>query len=202
MEDGMELVPRIKGILINPKEEWAKIKEESATTADLFTGYAMILAAIPAVAQLIGRAVIGYNIPFVGWVRSGIGSALLYAVVYYIFSLAVVFVLGIIINALATAFGSQQNAVNAMKLAVFSFTPAWVAGVLYIIPPLSILAALASIYGLYLLYLGFNLPMMETPKDKVLPYLIVTILVAIVLTVITGAVLGTIFTVGAGFRAF
>ncbi|MFW6136727.1 MAG: Yip1 family protein [Candidatus Aminicenantaceae bacterium] len=198
----MELVPRIKGILISPKEEWAKIKEESATTAELFTGYAMILAAIPAVAQFIGRAIIGYNIPFVGWVRSGIGSALLYAIVYYIFSLAVVFVLGIIINALATAFGSQQNAANAMKLAVFSFTPAWVAGVLYIIPPLSILAALASIYGLYLLYLGFNLSMMETPKEKVLPYLIVTILVAIVLMVIMGAVLGTVFTVGAGFRAF
>ena len=198
----MELVPRIKGILINPKEEWAKIKEESVSITDLFTGYAMILAAIPALAQFIGRAIVGYNIPFVGWVRSGIGSALLYSIIYYIFTLAVVYVLGVIINALASSFGSEPNMDNAMKLAVYSFTPAWVAGILYIIPPLSILALLASIYGLYLLYLGMNLPMLATPKDKVVPYLIVTILIVIVLNVIMGVLLGTIFTVGVGFRAF
>lgn len=197
-----QLIPRIKAILLNPKEEWAKIKEETANTTELFTGYAMILAAIPALAQFIGRAIIGYNVPFVGWVRSGIGSALLYSIFYYIFSLAVVFVLGIIINALATTFGSEQNSVNAMKLAVYSFTPAWVAGVLYIIPPLSILTILASLYGLYLLYLGFNLPMLNTPKDKVVPFLIVSIIIVVVLMAIMGVILGAIFTVGVGFRAF
>ncbi len=198
----MQLIPRIKAILLNPKEEWAKIKEEPTTTAELFTGYAMILAAIPALAQFIGRAIVGYNIPFVGWVRSGIGSALLYSIIYYIFILAVVFVLGILINALATTFGSEQNAANAMKLAVYSFTPAWVAGILYIIPPLLMLTLLASLYGLYLLYLGFNLPMMNTPKDKVIPYLVVTIIISIVLMAVMGVILGAIFTVGVGFRAF
>ncbi len=198
----MQLIPRIKAILLNPKEEWAKIKEEKTTTMELFTGYAMILAAIPALAQFIGRAIVGYNIPFVGWVRSGIGSALLYSIIYYIFILVVVFVLGIIINALAATFNSEQNAADAMKLAVYSFTPAWIAGILYIIPPLSILTVLASLYGLYLLYLGFNLPMLGTPKDKVLPFLVVTIIVSIVLMVIMGVILGAVFTVGVGFRAF
>jgi hypothetical protein len=198
----MQLIPRIKGILLNPKEEWAKIKEETTTTAELFTGYAMILAAIPALAQFIGRAIVGYNIPFVGWVRSGIGSALLYSIIYYIFILVVVFLLGIIINALAATFNSEQNAVNAMKLAVYSFTPAWVAGILYIIPPLSILTILASLYGLYLLYLGFNLPMLNTPKDKIVSFFVVVIIVSVVLMVLMGVILGAVFTVGVGFRAF
>ena len=40
---------------------------------------------------------------------------------------------------------------------------------------------LAGFYGLYVLYLGFQTPMMDTPKDKVIGYLVVSIVVVIVL---------------------
>jgi uncharacterized membrane protein len=72
-------------------------------------------------------------------------------------------------------------------------TPAWVAGILYIFPALSILVMLASLYGLYILYLGFDCPIMETPKDKVLGYLVISIIVVIVLTVIFGLIVGGIY---------
>ena len=84
-----------------------------------------------------------------------------------------------------------------MKLAVFSMTPGWIAGVLYIIPMLGILVILANLYGIYVLYLGFNTPLMETPKDKVIIYLIVSIVVIVVLMIVVGVILGAIFTVGA-----
>jgi len=196
----MDLVSRVESILLKPKEEWVKIKEESATVAQLFTSYAMILAAIPAIAQFIGLGLVGRRIPFVGWYRYGLGRGLAYAVFFYIFTLISVYVLGIIINALAPTFSSKQNMTNAMKAAVYSMTPAWVAGVLYIVPFLGILVILASIYGLYLMYLAFATPLMETPKDKVVGYFIVTIVVAIVLMFVISLILGAIFAVGGVYR--
>ena len=46
----MNLVERAKNILLTPAKEWDVIKGEQLTIVDMFTKYAMILAAIPAVA--------------------------------------------------------------------------------------------------------------------------------------------------------
>ncbi len=197
----MELIPRVQGILFKPKEEWEKIKKQTLSISDLFTKYALILVAIPAVAQFIGRGIIGYSVPFVGWVRSGIGRALLHSILFYVLTVGAVYLLGIIINALAPSFDSKPNQDKAMNLAVFSMTPAWIAGILYIIPQLSILVFLASLYGIYIFYLGFSSTIMETPKEKVVGYFVVTIIVSIVLYVIIGLVLGAIFAVSGGLGA-
>ena len=50
----MDIVNRVQQLILKPKEEWINIKEEKITIAELFTSYAMILLAIPAVAQFIG----------------------------------------------------------------------------------------------------------------------------------------------------
>ena len=192
----MDLVSRVQGIILKPKEEWEKIKSESAKIVELFTSYAMILAAIPAVAQFIGMGLIGRRVPFIGWFRYGIGTALLYAILTYVFTLATVYIFGIVINALAPTFSSKADAVQAMKLAVYSMTPVWVAGILHIIPLLSILVLIASLYAFYVLYLGFNSPLMGTPKDKVVGYLLVSIVIYIVLTGIIMLIMGGIFAVG------
>ncbi len=198
----MDLVARAQGIILRPKEEWAKIKEEPSTIASLFTSYAVILAAVPAIAGFIGHAFVGFSVPVVGWIRWGIGRAFLYAIFSYIFSLLGVYVIGMIINFLAPNFSSKKDNVQAMKLAIYSMTPAWVAGVLNIVPLLGILVAIASLYGLYLLYLGISTPLMETPKEKVLAYFVVIIIVSIVVMVIIGVILGAIFTAGYAVRTF
>jgi hypothetical protein len=194
----MDLVSRAQGIILKPKEEWDKIKSESAKIVELFTSYAMILAAIPAVAQFIGMGLIGRRVPFIGWYRYNIGTALIYAILTYVFTLVTVYVFGIVINALAPTFSSKVDAANAMKLAVYSMTPVWVAGVLHIIPFLSILVLLASFYAFYVLYLGFNSPLMGTPKDKVVGYLLVSIVIYIVLMGVIMLIMGAIFAVGGG----
>ena len=192
----MDLVARAQAILLKPKEEWVKIKGESTPIAKLFTSYAVLLAAIPAIAQFIGNGLVGKRIPFVGWIRFPIGSALFQAILYYVFTLVSVYVFGIVINALAPSFGSKQSLENAMKLAVYSMTPMWIGGIFYIIPFLGFLAILASLYGLYILYLGFDNPLMDTPKEKVVGYLLVSIVVVVVLSLVVSLVLGAIFTVG------
>jgi hypothetical protein len=193
----MDLVARAQGLILKPKEEWVKIKSEETPAMQLITGYAALLCAIPAIAQFIGYSLIGIRIPFLGSYRYPLGSGLLRAVLYYVFTLASVYAFGLIINALAPNFGSKQNPQKAMQLSVYSMTIPFVAGIFYIIPSLGVLAIVAGLYGLYVLYLGFNTPMMDTPKDKVISYLVVSCIVVIVLMLIIGFILGAIFAVGA-----
>ncbi|MCX6572084.1 MAG: Yip1 family protein [Candidatus Aminicenantes bacterium] len=194
----MDIVQRVQSIILKPKEEWVKIKAEPSTVAGLFTSYAMILAAIPAGCQFLGNILVGHRLPMVGVFRWSIGRALGNAVVSYVFALITVYLFALIINELAPNFGSTKNMTNALKLSVYSMTPGWVAGIFYIIPGLWILGILASLYGLYVLYLGFDTPMMETPKDKVVGYMAVSIVVVIVLYVVFSLILGGIFAVRYG----
>lgn len=197
----MDLKARVQGILLRPKEEWLQIKEETLPLSEFFTSYVLILAAIPAAAQFIGYGIIGFKVPFLGLHRLGIGTALFRAVLAYVFSVVAVFIFGMVINALASSFSSTPDLDNAMKLAVYTMTPAWVAGALHVFYFLSPLVILASLYGIYILYLGFVTPLMNTPKDKVVSYLIVSFIIAVVLMGVLGVILNTIFTVGNIYRA-
>jgi hypothetical protein len=109
-----------------------------------------------------------------------------------------VFILSFVISALAPTFDGQKNSAQALKVAVYSYTPAWIAGVLHILPLLGILSLLAALYGLYLLYLG--LPrLMKCPEDKAGVYTAVVVVCAVVLSIaisLVGAAIG-----GAGMMA-
>ena len=182
----MELIERTKAILLKPKETWGVIKEEQTTIMELFTSYAAILAAIPPIASLIGMSLIGMSFMGVSF-RIPFGSALIYAVTYYILSLLGIYVNAMVINTLAPKFDAQQNLLSAMKVSVFSTTPFWVAGVLFIIPSLSPIIMLLSLYSLYLFYLGLPV-LMDIPKEKALTYVIVVIIASIIVSVLIGVV--------------
>ena len=190
----MAIVDRVKNICLTPNTEWPIIADEPTTTADLITGYVVPLAAIGAVAGFIGRSVIGQT-TFLGTFRMSLATGLVLAVFAFVMAIVTVFVVSLIIDALAPSFGGEKNNLRALKVAVYSYTPAWVAGVLQILPVLGILAVLGALYGLYLLYLG--LPrLMKCPEDKAIGYTVVVVVCAIVISVVIGAV-GTLI-VGAG----
>jgi hypothetical protein len=175
------LIARIQNILMKPATEWDVIDREPATVAGLFTGYACILAAIPAVAVLIQLSLFGHN-PILGAVI---------AILSYVSSLLGVFILAFIIDALAPSFGAQKSMVQATKLVVYSYTASWVAGILNIVPILGILAALARLYGLYIMYLGLP-KLMKSPADKTVGYFVVSIVCAIIVQFVIGAIIGAV----------
>lgn len=190
----MNLVERAKNIITAPQKEWETIKSESASVQDLFINYALILAAIGPIAGLIGYSVIG--ISYFGFsVTVPFGDSILWAVVQYIFSLVGVFILGLIIDALAPSFGSTKDLTASMKVAVYSYTAAWVGGIFNIYYPLSILAAIASLYTLFLLYWGLG-KVKSVPKDKLAGYFIVAVVAAIVVYIIIGLIVGSITFLG------
>ncbi|MBP7706473.1 MAG: YIP1 family protein [Candidatus Aminicenantes bacterium] len=194
----MDIVARVQAIVLKPKEEWARIKAEPATVPGLFKTYIMVLAAVPAAAQLIGHIIVGTRLPMVGRYRWPVGSALASAILTYVLALASVYLFALIINELAPSFASAKNMTAALKLAAYSMTPGWVAGILYVVPGLSPLVILGTLYGVYVLYLGFEAPMMGTPKDKVPAYLGISFVVAVALFIVLGWFVRMIFAVRYG----
>lgn len=191
----MAIVDRVKNICLSPTTEWPVIAAESGSAGGLISGYVVPLAAIGAVAGLIGGSIIGRTIPFIGSYRVPIVAGLSLAIFTFMMAIVGVVILGLIINALAPSFGGEKNSTQALKVAVYSYTPAWVAGVLQIFPLLGMLGLLAGLYGLYLLYLG--LPrLMKAPEDKALGYTVVVVICAIVLSAVVFGIGGMI--AGAG----
>jgi hypothetical protein len=182
----MNLVERAKSIIFKPSETWMGVKTEQTTVKELFVSYAAILALIPAVASFIGMSLIGTSMMGIHF-RIPILSGIVHLILSYILSLVGVYVVAFIIDALAPSFNSRKDMLSAVKLAVFSFTPAWIGGIFMIIPMLGILTLLASLYGLYVLYVGLPI-MMETPREKTLGYFVVVIVVSIVVSIIINVI--------------
>ncbi len=181
----MNLVARVKGILTNPKQEWAAIDAEPLNLGEVLVGYILPLAAIGPIAGIIGWSTFGVG----GLFRLSIGSLIGTAIVSYILTICGVFVLAWVINALAPTFGATQSMPQAIKVAVYSSTAAWIAGIFQIMPVLGILAVIGAIYSLYLFFIG--LPMlMKPPADKAMTYTIVVIVATIVLYFIVGTIVG------------
>jgi hypothetical protein len=191
----MTLVERVKRILLSPKTEWQVIEAEPTTPTELYTGYVMPLAAIGPLAQLIGYSVFGVTIPLMGTYRAAFGSAITHAVVMYVLTLAATYAVALIVDALAPTFNGKRSQIQALKLAAYSFTAYWVAGIFALIPVLGFLGVL-GLYSLYLLYLGLPV-LMKTPRDKALIYTVVVIIATIVLWLVVRTIAGVFMRVPA-----
>jgi hypothetical protein len=156
----MKLVDRVKAIVLTPQTEWPIIEQEKRTASGLFINYVAVLAAIPEVAHFIGQSLIGAYTP--------IGSGLARALIVYISSFAVVYLVAVVIDLSAPRFGGRRNFSNALKLSVFSHTPLWLAGIFLLVPGLNFLMIL-GVYGVYLLWVGLPL-LMGTPREQALPH--------------------------------
>lgn len=191
--DMNKLVARVKAILMTPKTEWPVIASEPATVADLYKNYILVLAALAPVGAFLGNMLFGIQIPLLGTVRPGFGSALTSLILAYAFALIVVFVVSLVTDALAPTFGGEKNQVQALKSAAYSSTPGWVVGALMILPGVGFLVWLlgiaAAVYGIYLLYLG--LPhTMKSPQDRSIGYAIAIIVIGFVLNLIFASIAG------------
>jgi hypothetical protein len=187
--DFNKLIARAKAMLVSPKTEWPVVSQEPATAAGIYTGYVLILAAIPAVLGFLKMSVIGSG-GFGFSYHVGLGFGITTMVVSYAMSILGVFILALIVDALAPNFGGEKNSLQALKTVAYAYTAAWIAGLGQILPFLGFLIALAGgIYSIYLLYLG--LPhTMKSPPDKAGGYTAVIVLVAIVVYFVIGLVVG------------
>jgi hypothetical protein len=177
----MNIVERVKALVLDPKVEWRVIDAEQHTVQDIFTKYVMPLAAIPPVASFIGLCIVGSG-PFGSTYRMPLAAGVAYAALMYLLLLGWVYVMALVIHAFAPKFEGHGELIDALKLAAYTATPAWIGAVFSVIPALSIVGNLMGLYSVYLLYLG--LPVLtEPPEEKALPYFCVVLLAMIALSV-------------------
>jgi len=179
----MELLNRVKAILLSPHVEWPVIAREKGDASALFVRYVAILALIPALAHFIGTSLVGGYAPIL--------SSLAGALVTYLSGFASVYALALIIDALAPRFGAQKDFAGALKLAVYSSTPVWIAGIFLLVPGLSFLVIL-GLYGIYLLRAGLPI-LMRAPADRTLPYTAVVAGCGLVIAVGLGLIEAPLF---------
>ena len=199
----MSIVTRAMNLITKPKEEWEVIASEPATVGGLFTGYAMILALLPAIGTIVLVGLLGLGASAMGGAAMGMGMSFfaVTAIVGYFVGLALLLLVSFIVNAITPSFNGKQDMVQATKLMVYAATPSWLAGLLSGIPIVGILLGLAAMaYAVYLIYLGIK-PVLAVPDDKVVGMTVVTVLIYIVASVVIGgiiavAVMGMIFSGG------
>jgi len=156
----LELLERVRAIMMTPQTEWSAVAEESGDA--LVLRYIAILALIAVLARLVGGSLIGGYTPFLG--------ALIGAVVAYALSFVTVFVVALAVDLLAPRFGGERGYSSALRLTAYSFTPVWLAGIFLLVPGASFLVLL-GLYGFYLMWTGAPL-LMQVPRDKALLYIV------------------------------
>jgi Yip1 domain len=187
----MSIVDRAKNILMKPSDEWNVIAGEPATVGGLFTGYAAILALIPAVIGLLASLFLGAALSqYMGGALGALttGALLTQTILGYFFGLFLILTMSYLVNAVSPSFNGKQDLVQATKLMVYSGTAAWIASLFLIIPLLGFLVYLGGIaYSVYLIYLGLK-PVMGIPTEKVAGMTVVIVLGYIVLAIVFGLV--------------
>jgi hypothetical protein len=190
----MNMIERAKNILLQPKQEWRVVEREHTSAAELYTSYILFLAAIGPLASIVGLSLVGMKMPFVGTVvRVPLDAAITQAVVSYALTLVGIYILASIINVLAPTFRGQKNMDQAMKVATYASTAAWLGGIFTLVPMLSVLVLFAALYSVYLLYLGLPI-LMKSAISKSVAYTASVIVCAIVLFVAIGAVSSALIT--------
>ncbi len=186
----MKIIERVKGIILQPVREWEIIAQEKLSDKEIFGFYLFPLALLPTIGAFIGYGLIGIEVPFAGHVGS-VGLGIRQAAVQMISIVAGVYISAIVINALAPNFGAEKSFARAFALVSYSYTPMLVSGVLLIFPALGIVVLIASIYGLYLLFVGLK-PMMVVSEEKVTGYFVVSLIVVVLLSIVISAILSRI----------
>jgi hypothetical protein len=176
---------RAKNILLQPATEWEVIKGETSDKNAVLKDYALPLIILVAIASFLG-GLIFTRFGFIGYVVAE-------AVGDFIVAFLGIYISAIVINELASSFGSKKDINAAFKLVIYSFTPVFIAQIVAnLIPPL-FFVAIFGLYMIYLLWIGLG-SLMETPEDKKVGYVIVSALLIFVIYILLTFFLGLILT--------
>ncbi|MEE8613674.1 MAG: Yip1 family protein [Roseateles sp.] len=196
----MNPIQRAQDILLKPKDTWPQIAQEAATTQSLYRDWLLLLAAVPAVAGFVGMSVLGLG-AFGFSYRVPLFSGLAHMVVGYALSLGMVYLLSLLVNALAPSFGGTPDPLAALKLVAYGSTAGFLGGVFQLLPSLSVLGLLCGLYSIYLIYLGLPV-LMRSPPDKSAGYTAVIVVAGVVAGLVVGAVSSALLGASHGLGAW
>lgn len=148
----------------------------------LFLRYVVPMSFIPAVCSFIGYGFVGadgllFRVSGLYWGTSMAIDSLITS-----FS---VYLLGIwFVDRLSPAFGAKRDLGHSAQLVAYAYTPAWLAGIFYLLPMLQELVVL-GLYSVYLFYLGIPV-MKRMPDDQRVAFTISSAIILIIIRFVIG----------------
>ena len=162
------MLSHLIGILLNPTEEWKKIREVECTIGKCYCGYVFIMAAIAPISGYFGTTRFGWEIGAREAVKLSPDSALIIAIAYYFVMLIGVFSMGLMIHWMGKTYNAEQNLSRCIRLAAFTATPLFLVGIVELFPILwlnFVIGLPALALSVRLLYTGVPI-MMEIDEDR------------------------------------
>jgi hypothetical protein len=174
-----------------PQREWAAIACDRPGALAVLVGHVLPLAAIPAVAWMIGLALFGMELVMVGEPirRPGPASILHAGLVTYLGSIISVALLAGAFVLLAPMYGGRRDWGGAWTVAAFGATPLWLAGVM-LLKPATVVAMLPVVLYCAVLYhrglhaLGF------AREREAAEYVAIAFLLVLAASTLAGGLLG------------
>lgn len=176
----MNIIERVKNILLSPKTEWGKINMETGTLNSLVPSYTLIVTAIGAAGLFLGIAFLGYG--------TAIKAGLIVAAAYIVYVIVTVIAVTYIADGIAPQMGAEKSINKTAQWVVYGLTPVSLSLILGLIPmdygDLRWLIMIAGFgYSFYLLFVGAPI-IKKTSQDKTIAYAAVVAGIALVLFLI------------------
>lgn len=165
---------RIEGLLLNPVAEWRAIAAERWSVRQLYLRYlAPVAAFTPLMIVLsflfaIGRSYLGVGDP-IGPVALSLGDVAAAASAIFCLSLLGPAVISYFVNYLSEAFGTEADGLQALKVGVYSATPALIGEAFLLLPWGLLIAILGVLYSFHLAYLSLPI-VMRCPRERAAGY--------------------------------
>lgn len=153
------LFSRCIGIIVSPKLEWIKIKEEEGSFYQLIANFLFPLLILTSIASMIGSyfQMIGNGFAWDIIIVSGLRSVL---------SILISILMSILaINAMIKTFGGTPNIAHASKLVVYSFVPGILVAIIFGMIPWFYILGLFFLYSFYIFFHGTPL-MLDIPQER------------------------------------
>ncbi|HEV2482348.1 MAG TPA: Yip1 family protein [Puia sp.] len=181
----MSLFARVRQMLFHPVTEWRSIGGEKGTMRSVLVGYVLPMALIPAVCSFVGYGFVGadgllFRVSGLYW-----GTSM--AIDSLITSLSVYLLGTWLVDRMAPAFGGKRDLGRSAQLVAYAYTPAWLAGIFYLLPTVQELVVL-GLYGVYLFYLGIPI-MKRMPDNQRIAFTISSAIILIIIRFVVGLVI-------------
>ena len=186
-----EILERAKLFILNPMSGWEQVAKESTPVPDLFRNYVIPLAAITPVCEflrmwLFGSEVLGIT------VRWGFFSGLTNAVFTLVMSLIGMYVIAAVIRFVAAKQQVSVSHERSFQLIAYAYTPAFVSGVFWLIPGLTLLGTFFGVlYSLYLFYVGIP-QLTSAAPERQKPFFVLTLVGSFVVMFVLSLILAVV----------
>lgn len=170
----MNIIERVKNLIISPDKEWDAIKQEDKNVMQVFTTFVVPMLIIPCAAVFIGLSFVGYKVIF--FTVKGVEFGIRYAIVLGAVQIITYFAGTYILDALTTTFKGQRNVNRSAQLVGFSMTAVFVAGIFLVIPSLYALTLLGSLYAFYIMFTGLP-KLLQPAEDQKLAFFVLSVFI-------------------------